>query len=91
MVICREVRTVITLAKYIMSSAYIVNRSSYDDQTARTKHVDQLKKIHNTLTQATRGIECLCISYNDAAVSGELLPLVGEISNCCGLIEDIES
>lgn len=94
--ICREVRTTIAIAHYIMESQHLFleNSASKDDNcdiaitingpaTKRDERISDLKKIRAGLLEANYGIDNLCQTYeDDANVGGCLKPLLGEINDC---------
>jgi hypothetical protein len=77
-VVCNEVRTLTAITGFIIESYHI------DDKTSalRAKRVSELKTIRTTLLGAINGIENLCLTYDDADVSGHLIPLIDEINEC---------
>jgi len=97
--ICREVRSTIFIAQLIMES-YLVHRdednqfmdlSTAGENNRRTR-LKELKKINAGLIGANRGINTLCETYDsDADVSGRLVPLIGNIAECCKHISELLS
>lgn len=94
--ICREIRTTIAIAYYIMESHHLFAESRVlpDDincdvaisstlpPNARDKRINDIKKIKAGLLGANHGIDAICQTYEDADVSGHLKPLIGEIVEC---------
>lgn len=93
--ICREVRTIIKLSKYIMESKYLYIESTVDTNddrcdiavslsktvSKRDERINELKKIHVGLTEAYCGIDNICETYcDDTNVLAPLKQLIGEIN-----------
>lgn len=79
--ICREVRTVIMIANYVVESVHIVGDNDQSDM--RNRRYIEIKKIGFCLTGASRGISNICQTYSaDSDVIGNLAPLIEEINEC---------
>ncbi len=88
-IICREVRTVIAFAEYILEIISMITLpAAGDDERAAVVdkyqlRVRELKKIQESLLGAAVGINNICQTYyTDADVAGHLLPLITEIHSC---------
>ncbi len=92
--ICKEIRTIIAFAEYMLEIIQTVPSlpAAADDRgtegpmgsiTSYKRHSADLKKIYVALLGAVTGINNLCITYDsDADVAGHLRPLFSEIHIC---------
>ncbi len=83
--ICKEVRTTIAFAEYILEIMHIIPQLPGGEYVSETykKHSADVKKIYEALLGAVIGINNLCSTYDaDADVSGHLHPLISEIYKC---------
>lgn len=100
-VVCREIRTVIGMAKYILESKYLVknedNSSDYrsdehhtDHQNIKSERIKELRLIRSGVIKASVGISNLCDTYcEDSNVLANLQPLANEISSCVDKITNL--
>lgn len=87
--ICREVRTTIVMAQYILESTYLAMPESppTDFLVGRASRIITLKKIRIGLIGAATGVNNICQTYeSDADFAGNLRPLISEINTCVATI-----
>ena len=89
-IICREVRTTIAFAEYILEIMSILTLLPVADEGQASgerlrviEHTQELKKIQEALVGAAVGINNISQTYyTDADVSGHLQPLITEMHGC---------